>query len=334
MQLHVSRPLNLRTTGSLITTRQAINSTKQGTTRSVYPGYSRPNVNGVDSSNSNNQYIAPFGRPRPLKLWRKQLQPNSVNRTKVTIGLIDAPGGIVFRGTNCNSGPGTSHLYVSEDIFEPNIKESLADSKIQNNGFVQIGDPALPTSYRINTGIYETKIMSSCPATRIIKSARTKLSRAYYSSTAAYLQSRCKTYQQKQSFSKIPGHTYSNANGALLPNNDPNGPQVFYATNCSNSDKIYTTNQNTTCRETTIHKPNNAKYGVQGAVSASSRLARLKLDTITKNGNSFRSAYGEAAANAGSYHGDTGSPYFLKTKHFKPSCNIYQRALRRPHLVC
>ena len=49
-------------------------------------------------------------------------------------------------------------------------------------------------------------------------------------------------------------------------------------------------------------------------VHSSSRLERLKYDTVTLNGNSFRTAYGEAGANAGKYHRDGFTPYFTKNK--------------------
>jgi hypothetical protein len=331
--IHVSRPINLRTTGTLITTRQAINSTKTTTTRSVYPGNSRPNVNGPATS-STNDYIGPVRKARPLKIWRKQLQPvNPASRTKVTIGLINAPGGIVFRGSDCGCGT-AKNLYVTEDIFEPKIKETLGDVKLQNPGYVQVGDPSLPTSYQINTGVFETKTMSSCPQTRIIKSARSKISRAYYGSTAAYLQARCKTVQQKLSRAKVPGISYYNGTTPVYPSNSATGSQVFYTTNCSNGERVYPLNPSAGCREVTIHKPNNLKFGVQGAVSAGTRLARLKLDTITKNGASFRTAYGDAAANAGKYHGDMGSPYFIKNKVNFIDCGLYRRVMRRPVTAC
>ena len=70
---------------------------------------------------------------------------------------------------------------------------------------------------------------------------------------------------------------------------------------------------------TTIYKPNNRPFAQQGAVDGGSRIAKLKYDTITKNGNSFRSAYGAQGANAGKYRPDGGAPYFLKSKTF-PCC--------------
>jgi hypothetical protein len=29
-----------------------------------------------------------------------------------------------------------------------------------------------------------------------------------------------------------------------------------------------------------------------------------------------------------------GAPYFIKSKIFKPDCNLYNRAVKRPHLKC
>ena len=107
----VSWPLNFRKI-----TNVAISSTKQSTTRSIYPGYTRPATNGpVSASNPDD-----FGRdakccnfpdtkdvikrsnfkPRPIKHWRKSLTPASTNKSRPTIGFIDRPGGIVYRGNS------------------------------------------------------------------------------------------------------------------------------------------------------------------------------------------------------------------------------------------
>lgn len=347
----ISWPLNFRTM------RVAIRSTKESTTRSVYPGYTRPATNGpVSDSNP-----ADFGRDtkccafpnsknvikqsrfnaRPIKHWRKSLMPASTNKTRPTIGFIDRPGGIVFRSTNCgcDTRTGSKQNYLVEDIPRPFLRECTPDTIVYNHGYKQVGVPDAPGSYKINTGIYETKNLSFNPKKRIVRSASTNVSRAYHTNTASYLQARCRTYQQKQTFSKMSDtpNQYVTPNGVpVLPSNSKTGSQVYYSTNCGNAERIYPTILDSrNCRETVIHKPNNTKYGVQGAVSAGTRLDRLKLDTITKNGASFMSAYGHAAANAGNYHGgNMGAPYFIKSKVFKPDCNIYNRALKRPHLKC
>jgi hypothetical protein len=349
----VSWPLNFRKI-----TNVAITSTKQSTTRSIYPGYTRPATNGPDTASNP---LNDFGRDtkccdfpasknvikrsnfkaRPIKHWRKSLMPASANKSHPTIGFIDRPGGIVFRGTSCgcDARVASKQNYVVEDIQRPFLRECQPDLIVQNPGYKQVGAPGAPGSYQINTGIYETKNLSFNPKKRIVRSGNTNVSRAYHTNTASYLQARCLTYQQKQTFSKMS----ATPNQYVLPNGNPANPsdsktgsQVFYSTNCGNAERIYANPADSAkCRTTIIHKPNNVKYGVQGAVSAGTRLERLKLETITKNGASFKSAYGVAAGNAGQYHGDSmGAPYFIKSKIFKPDCNLYSRALKRPHTRC
>ena len=347
----VSWPLNFRNINV------AIRATKEGTTRSVYPGYTRPSTNGpislanpdvnghgsIGCSFPANKNIIKTSRfiARPIKHWRKSLTPAYTNKTRPTIGFIERPGGIVFRGTNCgcDNRPASKQNYVVEDIARPFLRECMPDVTVYNPGYKQVGTPGAPGSYQINTGIYETKSLSINPRKRIVRSASTNVSRAYHTNSSTYLQARCRTYQQKQTFSKMNAvpNQYVNANGTPVnPSDSATGSQVYYSTNCGNAERVYPTALDSrNCRETVIHKPNNAKYGVQGAVSAGTRLERLKLETITKNGASFMSAYGHAAANAGSYHGgNMGAPYFIKSKMFKPDCNLYNRAVKRPHLKC
>jgi hypothetical protein len=61
------------------------------------------------------------------------------------------------------------------------------------------------------------------------------------------------------------------------------------------------------------YKPNNSGFGVQGAVDASTRLQRLKYNTITTAAGSLRSPYGDAAANALAY-GVSEQGYTIKTQ--------------------
>lgn len=49
------------------------------------------------------------------------------------------------------------------------------------------------------------------------------------------------------------------------------------------------------------YKPNNIEFAQQGGVTASERIARIKYNTITTAGSTFRSAYGAQTANAYSY---------------------------------
>jgi hypothetical protein len=151
------------------------------------------------------------------------------------------------------------------------------------------------------------------------------LSQSFYVSTSQYLESRCRTYAQRESTIKKPdGVYYPSINDNvpfvfLYPDNDPRGPQVYQSKNCANP-KIYNNNQlntppNNYC--SIIYKPNNPQFAQQGAVSGSTRIQKLKSDTITNNGFSFYSAYGATMANAGNFQGtNESSNYYVKNKNY------------------
>ena len=134
---------------------------------------------------------------------------------------------------------------------------------------------------------------SDCVTCRPKKSASTKIDKKYYTDSRAYLRARCQTFDQK---SKIGEAVAGSTAG-------------FKSTNCYDLSGC----------ENVIYKPSNNKFATQGAVSSGSRLLRLKVDTITRNANSF-SAYGHAAQNAGRYNGNSTAPYFLKSKENKGVC--------------
>jgi hypothetical protein len=63
-----------------------------------------------------------------------------------------------------------------------------------------------------------------------------------------------------------------------------------------------------------FYKPNNSQYAQQGGVSSSTRIARLKYDTITTVAATYRSAYGAQVANELAYGvAPTDAAYTLKT---------------------
>ena len=192
--------------------------------------------------------------------------------------------------------------------------------RVTNEGYslmraIPMSFPNDTNSYQIQTGVYNTKKICCTPENNVIKySANTLLSQSYYSDSRAYLKARCKLYSQKLSINDMSGNTYDDP---LIINNS-----VEYQTN--NCSYPYQTGKSNTCNPT-IYKPSNSQYATQGAVDNGTRLAKLKYDTITKNGASFRSAWGDAAANAGKYQGGYNrvSPYFLKSKYTPPL--VYRR---------
>jgi hypothetical protein len=198
-------------------------------------------------------------------------------------------------------------------------------NKIYNPGYVQIGPVDangnnLPGSYQIQTGVYNIKNICCTPENQVIKSANTNLSQSYYNDSRGYLKSRGKLYAQKLSIMEISGNEYIYSNGkfkgdAIPPSNSVYGSQRFRITDCA-----WPYNSGTGHCSQSIYKRSNPQFATQGAVDNGTRLAKLKYDTITLNGNSFRSAWGQSAANAGKYHGDFNgtAPYFIKSKYTPP----------------
>ena len=326
-----SAPLNFRTSNSLITTRVPHYATKTTTANSVVPGLHRPNTNGVPSNIHQHDFDGPEFKARPIKHWRRQLVPTSINtgsgisgpsqpigssgQRNATIGLLmDRPGAVSYVGDascECVEQPGNSYT-ISEYFLEvPKNKGTI----VENQGVVDNGD------YEINTGIYSTRCIGCNPQNNVIKSASSLLSRAYYSDTTGYLKSRCKTYQQNASINRTSGVTYLGPNG-----------QHIWATSSANGSQVYQTNDIYKPRvnphacggsgaSTVIFKPNNYQYSVQGAVDSSTRIEKLKLNTINTNANSLRSAFGNEAASACKFTGSGDTPYFLKNKYQPPICS-------------
>lgn len=93
-------------------------------------------------------------------------------------------------------------------------------------------------------------IKNTCCSTPI-KSGTTALNKSYYQTHRQLMYARCQTYEQRQTISI-----------------DENG------------------NAKSTCPSgcPTVYKPSNAKFQVQGAVSSSNRIDRLKYDTLASRG--------------------------------------------------
>ncbi len=124
----------------------------------------------------------------------------------------------------------------------------------------------------------------------VTKSATAPMKQNYYTNSTEYLKSRCKTYSQNLSGTKSLEDKDSNSYSRNM-------------TNCSNSK----------CAKLT-YKKNNKPFGVQGAVSSSSRIDRLKYNTIQTAAKSLQSAYGSSTANANAYKGLSGPVYTEKSK--------------------
>jgi hypothetical protein len=312
MPKNINMPLNFRTQNTLITTKTLHEPFKNESQvkNSAVSNWARPSTNGA--SVNSNDYVgerarATVQKPFPMKHWRKQLNPTkNSGRSKVSVFDMDRPGGsTIINNCSCESNNDASYIRtdfkaLNQDLPQPATIHST--TKVNNNGYIQVGNPEDADSYKIYTGIYQTKYIGCCPENNIIKSANTLLSNAYYSSSSQYLHARCKTYNQKLTVNK---------------DNLLSSEQNIYSTgNCQlNTPK---------CVNTTIYKPSNTQFATQGAVSSSTRLLKLQVDTITQNGNSFCSAWGAEGANAGKYQGTSMTPYFLKNKYNPGLPNCYR----------
>jgi hypothetical protein len=227
-----------------------------------------------------------------------------------------------------NDIPGTPVIIDIEYVNdEPTVPDIVSVDPITpfNENPIPDQEPTIDTNYHIYTSVFDSECIACNPEVNVIKSGIVTQSQSYYGSTSQYLESRCRTYTQRESTTKLPDGIYypSPTNNVpfifLYPNNDPRGPQVYEPKNCANP-KIYNYNPlntppNNYC--SVIYKPNNPQFARQGAVSGSTRLQKLKSDTITSNGFSYYSAYGATMANAGNFQGTNESNnYFVKNRNF------------------
>ena len=122
--------------------------------------------------------------PRPLKIWRKRLNPyyTSNSKNKVTLNQVDNPSCIVKTSVDCNSN---QHV-LYEDI--PNL--TTCDGVKENN--ICIGGT---NKIRRNGG-------------------GSKVAQGYCTTTREYLKRRVKTFEQNQTIGKkISGTTFKSASG-------------------------------------------------------------------------------------------------------------------------
>jgi hypothetical protein len=266
----------------------------------VIPCNARPLTNGSLNTLNTNVDANAF-LPRPIKHWRKQLQPDNVRGGTIAKNIKEAfkPGGSVYLGGNVNE---------INNCCNDNLKNYLT-SMITIEKYT----PICNNSYTITAedvangwnGPIGKKICSD-PVKNRIRSSTTLLSKKYYTDSKSYLKGRNKLFEQKSTTLPYPNVVYERNGQLLYPQDNPLGPQVYSTGQCQTGGCLN--------KQITIHKPNNKQYGVQGAVDSSTRIEKLKLDTVNKSGKSLNAVYGHSAANAGSYKLNGNSPYFIKNK--------------------
>jgi len=165
----------------------------------------------------------------------------------------------------------------------------------------------------IGSGNLITEISNDSPCKNCSPSKRkTTLIETSYRNTDNYLHSRCNTYNQNISTLKDNNVNYFTEGGIPInPSNSENGTQKRKSFDC------YNTNCNTT-----IYKPSNIQYAQQGGVSSSSRLSRLKYNTLNNNGAAYNSASGAVGINQGRYQTEPSPSY---QNNLKPQRVVFPR---------
>lgn len=246
-------------------------------TNSIAPSNSHPPINAS----------GPAFKAQPINHWRKQLIPTEASGSRnrrAGVGMpMDTPGGSVYLG---NVVGNTDCFLNAVDTPAAGLKEYIEKSNDTN------------FTYRAADCFYDASankmVRLACnPENNRIRPATTLLSKKYYTDRKSYMRSRCMLYDQKLTANLIQGSTDSS---------------IRQTQNCCPSNTA-------SCQ--TIYNPNNTQFAQQGAVDSSSRLTRLKLDTVNKNAASYRNTFGTTAPR---YLGMATTPYFLKSKYEPPTC--------------
>ena len=152
------------------------------------------------------------------------------------------------------------------------LQPSVSQNKVQSHATIQTLDRAVRTDASFcnsYTDIYNNEQCQGVknePCVNITRSANTIINKKFCWNSKQYLQSRCKTYDQNQTLGAPTGT-----------------PNEYFGASCTTK-----VNSSQVCKPV-IHKPNNKQFTQQGGVSSSSRIAKLKYDTIISSTNKYDS---------------------------------------------
>ena len=198
---------------------------------------------GFKNSLWNKKTVLLGQKRNPIKGYRKTLECCDKNKQKLTLEINKDNYSKCSDKTICDRKGRTS---------KPIIRSGMQPKKQTRESQAKIN--ALETE--LETALAENAQLDASDKLREIKAARTLVFTPYSYSYRDYMKNKKNiTYSRKQTvFNKVPGTTSQWTSGTG---------------NCSDN-----------CNDKTTWKPNNDKFKVQGAVSSSSRLDRLKYDTI------------------------------------------------------
>lgn len=263
---------------------------------------------------------------RPIKHWRRSYSNNS---GKVPIRTLDIPGGTIFKSSVCDNTDPTNpaHLGGAPIVSDYKTKINLETTCCRGEGLELLNYTTnLGVTTKTPTGNFPS---SSTPAKRAAQRVRNGSTfgskncnegKHYYSSTSAYLKSRCNNFDSKTNTAR-PEYTYNkeskkyiDSHGQIVAD-DSNIDLNSYITGCSFDGEPTSPTSKYNCCVKTIYKPCNTSFSSNTAVSSSSRIARLKHDTVIKSAHLQRNVWGPESESAATYSGRPEMPYTTKSKY-------------------
>lgn len=228
----------------------------------------------------NEDFMRAVMKPLPLNGYRRESTATATAnpRRSQTISKFETPGGTIIKA---NFDTNIDCLANTLDIF---YSESKYDRP----------------NYNCNSTTKDSLSQQENARRRVRSSGMDReigKTKKYYTSSKEYLHSRNRRFQQNE-FHNV--HEQADSTKTAFRSNT-----VPFCTVSNDYIPVF-------------YKPNNEKFGQQGAVDASSRITRLKYDTITNMGNTYRVAFdkygnGNGTANALSY-GVSSNGYTIKDK--------------------
>lgn len=219
-------------------------------------------------------YNYTYGYPlhRPIKHYRK----SGVTNTQMN-----------YNADCCVGSYKIGDEYKMLGKNEEGINKVLNSKNI--DGGCLIYDPTHATNVNttINTLKSKGNVINGGSGMSNIKTGVCSISKKYYQNYSKYLYSRGNTYDQKLTFTKIPNIQYTNNNQIIYPVIPQTSSQYDLELNSSYYQGTSVLPDVPNTCDLVIYKPNNSQFSVQGAVDSSTRLTRLKYNTITTNNSSF-----------------------------------------------
>lgn len=291
--------------------------------RETVPGNMRPAANGEpDIGYPGNNFS-----PRPIKHWRKQrvavYPAHGFTDSKTLERTFEVPGAstVVNKSTSNTCDP-CSNQYVVPAVDVTYRPKNDVNNQIGHyapetfSDYTDFMNQCAPNHNKLEKCVAVCDPEKNARArVRYPSAINTNSSKPkYYQSNASYMYARCRTYNQNnfqygtKDVSKCENLAHP---GAFRPN----------CQGCTNCEDKKICNQ-----KVSYYKPNNCKFAQQGGVSSSSRIARLKYDTITTFANGFINDpnFGPHVANAYAYSGRPDTPFTIKNKMFNCPQNAGQ----------